>query len=374
MFYVLKQYFYLVGICLFFFQTPVFPQHLNNDTWTAQTFYASEDTVKIYESPSVDEKVTGHYVYLEKVLVLIDNSITGREADPASRFGWRKVLYPKRGYVETKYLLTPQKKFELDSRYGYKEEETEKGWKYEFRFCKRDNSFVKELPGFESPNTGLIINGEKVLIVDDEINNNKVWRKIIFPIYGYIYYEDILLETGNFFVSIGASYGAAQIPYEKNFKNYKNPLGGFFEFSKTNWRLGFRIGYNYSESNISTYILKTNLVYLQIRCNILSVFNNHLSVYAAAGGCYWFSSFQNTKYPTLTSYFPLEKDGGPGYIAGGGLTYTLYNFFIDVQYFLFGSRAAVFGKEPLPGEFTNQYKFYPGSNQVNVMFGYRLNF
>ena len=380
----LKKYFCLVGLCICLFQNPILPQRLTNDGWSAQIFYVSEATINIYETPSAEAKVTRHYVYLEKVLVLIDNGNTGHLADPArlvsdkseraGRFGWRKVLYPKKGYVEDKFLITIQKKLAIDKKYGYKEEIGTDGWQYEFRFCNKDYSFIKGLPGYQSQNVGIVINGEKVLTIADEINNNKVWTKILYPVDGYILSQDILADVGDFYVGVGWLYGVSQISYEKNFKNLKNPLGGFLEFSKTNWQLGFRVGYNYSESNISTYILKTNLLYLQIRYNLLNMFNNHLSGYAVAGGCYWFSSFQNTKYPTLTSYFPLEKDSGPGYLAGGGLTYTLYNFFIDVQYFFFGSRMAVFGKEPLPGEFTNQYKLYPGGNQVNVMFGYKWIF
>ncbi|MHB8843084.1 MAG: hypothetical protein ACYC56_15065 [Candidatus Aquicultor sp.] len=370
----MKKYFCLAGLCICLFQNPILPQSLTNDGWSAQIFYISEATINVYETPSAEAKVTGHYMYLEKVLVLINYGNSGRFVDSAGKFGWQKILYPKKGYVEEKFLITTQKKLEIDKKYGYKEEIDTDGWQYEFRFCNKNYSFVKGLPSYQSQNVGIVINGEKVLTIADEINNNKVWTKILYPFDGYILSQDILADVGDFYVDVGGLYGVSQTPYEKNFKNYKNPLGGFLEFSKTNWRLGFRVGYNHSESNISTYLLKTNLIYFQVRYNILNVFNNHLSAYAVAGGCYWFSSFQNTKYPVLASYFPLEKDRGPGYLAGGGLTYTLYNFFIDVQYFFFGSRMAVFGKEPLPGEFTNQYKLYPGSNQVNVMFGYRWIF
>lgn len=229
-----KKYFCLAGLCICLFQNPILPQHFTNDGWSAQIFYISEATINIYEAPSTEAKVTGHYMYLEKVLVLINNGNTGHLADPAGRFGWQKVLYPKKGYVEDKFLITTQKKLEIDKKYGYKEEMGTDGWQYELRFCNKDYSFVKGLPGYQSQNAGIITNGEKVLTIADEINNNKVWTKILYPFDGYILSQDILADTGDFYVGIGGLYGVSQISYEKNFRNYKNPMGGFLEFSKTN--------------------------------------------------------------------------------------------------------------------------------------------
>ena len=337
------------------------------NNWSFGIFYVSEGTINIYDSPSVDSKITGHFTYLEKVLIVVDNNNRGK-------FGWQKVLYPKAGYVEEKYLITPQKKLEKDKRYGYKEEGESAFWQCEIKYCIKDYSFVKKFPDYQSGNIGIIKKEEKVLTILSGHSSNKIWTKILYPFEGYVLSEDILVDAGDFVLCVGGLYGVFQTPFEKNFTDLKKPLGGFLEFTKTNWKLSFRAGYNYFQSNISTYILKTNLLYLQIRYNIFSLFNNHINPYAFAGGCYWFSNFQNTKYPTLTTYFPLEKDSGPGYVIGGGLMYNLYGFFLDVQYFFFSSRLAVFGKEPLPGEFTNQYKLYPGSNQINVMLGYRFVF
>jgi hypothetical protein len=343
-----------------------FAQPTSNNNWSAEIFYVSERTINIYKEPTTDAEVSGHFVYLEKLLIVIDYS------NPCN-FGWQKVVYPQKGYVEDKFLITHQIKAERDKRYGYKDDDEYSRWQWNIKFCSKNYSFVKEFPDYQSLNVGMLKKEEKVLVVVDA-KNNKIWTKILYPVEGYILSENIFEDVGSFVLSVGGSYGVSQIPYEKNLTNLKNPIGGFLEFSKTNWRLSFRVGYNHSGSKISTYNLKTDLIYLQVRYNFLRMFNNHLNPYIFAGGCYWNSSFQNTKYPELASYFPLEKDNGTGYMFGVGLIFSINNFVLDVQYFYFGSKQAVFGKEPQPGQFTNQYKLYPGSNQVNVMLGYRFVF
>ena len=102
------------------------------------------------------------------------------------------------------------------------------------------------------------------------------------------------------------------------------------------------------------------------------MFNDKLEIYGSAGANYWFSSLENRKYGTENNYFKLEKDSGPGYTAGGGLIYNLGKFFIEAQYNLFGSRQAEFGNKPVLGSFSNYSTLYPGSNHVEIIFGYRF--
>lgn len=104
-------------------------------------------------------------------------------------------------------------------------------------------------------------------------------------------------------IALGVSYGALNIPYEKNLKNYHNPLGGVIEFTKTNWLFSVAAGYSYSESRFSQYYLKTQYAFLQIKFKFLKLFNNKLEAYALAGGNYWLPSFQNLKYPPLTTTY-----------------------------------------------------------------------
>ncbi len=336
--------------------------------WHAEIYYVSGIKINIYEAPSTDAKILGNFYFLNKLLTV---------DDPASpcKFGWKRVVYPYKGYIKDKHIFTLDDAIKKYGDYWYEDAIKKLAWQWAVKICSGQYSLVREAPGYESKIAGVIGDEEKILIVIDVNNDNKVWTKILYPVDGYIQAADISEGAGRFAVSIGGIYGIKNIPYEKNFSNLKNPYGGFLELSKTDWKFSLRFGYSYSESNIDKYYLKTQLYYALIRYDFFSLFNDHLNPYVFAGGSYWISNFQNIKYPSLaSSYYPLEKNRGPGYTAGGGLLLNIYNFIIDAQYFFFGSNKAVFGKEPLPGEFTNQYKLYPGSNVVNVMLGYRIIF
>jgi hypothetical protein len=223
-----------------------------------------------------------------------------------------------------------------------------------------------------SETKGLLIDKQKTILIREQFNYQSIWVKTVYPFPGYIKYYDAFANTGSPFLALGISYGAKHIPYEKSLNNYFNPLGGYLEFSRTNWNFGFRLGYNHAESRISTFFVKTDQIYAHLVYKIFRLFNNKLEIYALAGGNYWFSSFENKKYGAENSYFKLEKDSGPGYVAGGGLIYNLGKFFIEAQYNLFGSRQAEFGSKPVQGSFNNYSPLYPGSNHFEIIFGYRF--
>ena len=136
----------------------------------------------------------------------------------------------------------------------------------------------------------------------------------------------------------------------------------------------FRLGYTNGQANLKEYILKNEIFYLHVQYTFWRIINNHFRFYALAGGGYWQSKFQFTKYPSLTDYFPEESQKGFGYYVGGGLEYNLSGFYLGVQYSFFGTEEATFGPEPKDGEFTNQYNLFVGSNKVEVNFGYRFKF
>ncbi|MCX6149641.1 MAG: hypothetical protein NTX22_03850 [Ignavibacteriales bacterium] len=341
---------------------------LSSPKWTAEVYYVSDSTANIYIAPFLDSTVVGKLKYLDKCIIIINE-------DNSNLFGWRQVVYPISGFIQEKFLFTPKEKTAYLNHLGYEDYENEKSqWHILIKFCRRNYCYIKEKPDFQSTNIGIIEKREKLVIVEESNFNNQVWSKIIFPVTGYVLSEDITSDLGSFTVGVGASYGIGNVPYEKNFSNMKDPLGGFIDFSQTNGNFSLRFGYNYAESNISKYILKTQLIYSHITYTFLRTIKDHLNLYILAGGGYWLASFQNKKYGTSFPYFPLDKDKGIGYLVGGGLIINIFGFFIDGQYIFLGSKMAVFGKEPLPGEFTNQYKLYPGSNQVNLTLGYRFVF
>ena len=341
----------------------------DNENWSVEVKYIEPGTINIYSSTSEDSKVIGHYYYLDKVLTIISK-------DEYVKFGWAKVIYPYEGYLFENDLLSGEEKRALDIRFKNNPDEfsATQSWIPHIIRCDKEYAFIKSGNDFNKRNTGIISEDDEVLAISSDGMENKEWIEIYFPKKGYIFSKELSLFQSNHLLGIGLSYGFVNIPYEKNLENYKNPFGGFIEYSKTNWDFNFRMGYNNSQSNLEEYILQTDIIYLQVQYTFWRLFNEHIRFYAMAGGGYWMSKFQFTKYPSLTDYFPEEKANGFGYYLGGGIEYSLSGFFLGVQYSFFGTEEAVFGPDAEPGEFTNQYKLFIGSNQVEVDFGYRFEF
>lgn len=363
-----KNYFFVIVFILFFsvlLNAQKYYSH--NKNWNVEIKYILPGTVNLYSETSDTSKVIGYYYYLDKVLIINDKN-------NYVKFGWAKVIYPNEGYLHDMDLITTEQKIELDERFKNKPDELQstQNWQPYIIECDKEYSFIKNGDSFTSDNKGIVKQDDEVLVVSDNGLLNKEWLQILYPKAGYVFAEEYAVIPSNHILGIGVSYGALNIPYEKNLKNHRNPIGGFIEYTKSNWDFLFRIGYSNSQSNLKEYILKNDIIYLNIQYSFLRLFNNHFRFYALAGGGYWFSKFQYTKYPSLTDYFPEEKNKGFGYIVGGGIEYNLYGFFLGVQYSYFGTKEVTFGPVPKPGEFTNQYKLFIGSNQVEVDLGYRF--
>jgi hypothetical protein len=341
----------------------------SNSKWSVGVKYVEPGTINLYSSTSDNSKIIGHYYYLDKVLILNDK-------DTYVKFGWVKVIYPNEGFVLEDALLDNEQKTKLDERFKNNLDDinSTQNWKPYIIPCDKEYSFIKSENDFDKETIGIISEDDEVLAITNDGLLEKEWIEIYFPQKGFLFANDLSLIKSNHQLGIGLSYGFINIPYEKNLENYKNPIGGFIEYTKTNWDFLFRIGYNQSQSNLKEYILQSDVFYLHIQYSFLHLFNNHIRFYALAGGGYWNSKFQFTKYPSLEDYFPEETDNGFGYFVGGGIEYSLSGFFIGVQYSFFGTEEAKFGPDPIPGEFTTQYNLFIGSNQVEVDLGYRFEF
>ena len=341
----------------------------SNSQWSVGIKYVEPGTINLYSTTSENSKIIGHYYYLDKVLILRDNTTY-------VKFGWAKVIFPNEGFVLTETLLNSEEKVLLDERFKNNPDDinSTQNWKPHIIKCDKEISFVKSGNDFDQESLGIIREDDEVLAITNDGLQNKEWIEIYFPQRGFIFAKNLSLLKSNSLLSVGLSYGFINIPYEKNLQNYKNPIGGFIEYTKTDWNIAIRIGYNKSQSNLKEYILQTDIFYLHLQYSFLHLFNNHIRFYALAGGGYWNSKFQFTKYPSLEDYFPEETDNGFGYFVGGGIEYSLSRFFIGVQYSFFGTEKAKFGPDPIPTEFTTQYNLFIGSNQVEVDLGYRFEF
>lgn len=335
-----------------------------NDDWKVYLMYVSSVKEPVFNNPFEEADTIGYVYYRDKVLLIEDGW---------GKFGWKKIVHPIFGYMKESNLITPKEKSDNDKKFGLPEGENEYSkWNWEVLSCTNDFVFVKSQMNEASANVGLLIDNEKTIVIKEQFDFQNVWVKTPYPFQGYIKYFDAFESGGYNYFALGLTYGAKHIPYEKNLKNYFNPIGGYLEFGNTNWFLTFRAGYNYSESRLSTFYVKTDQAYLHLVFRIFRLFDNKLELYALAGGNYWFSSFENKKYEGGNAYFKLEKDSGPGYAAGGGFIYYLSNFYIEGQYVIFGSKQAEFGTKPAQGVFANYSTLYPGSNHFEIIFGYRI--
>ncbi len=261
--------------------------------------YVFDVSQPVYKNPFTDSDTVGFVYYRDKVLVL---------KKKYEAYGWKEIIYPIKGFVNEKSLVTEEEQKNYDEKINYFTRKNKNSrWTWKIKECPKNYILIKKNTDDASAAIGYLSEGEKFLFIKDGLNGTGIWTKIIYPSEGYIKTAEMLYESYPV-IALGVSYGALNIPYEKNLKNYHNPLGGVIEFTKTNWLFSIAAGYSYSESRFSQYYLKTQYAFLQIKFKFLKLFNNKLEAYALAGGNYWLSSFQNLKYPSLTStYYKKEE-------------------------------------------------------------------
>jgi hypothetical protein len=336
-----------------------------NSHWKVFEMYVSAGKVAVLSAPEEGAKTKGFVYYRDKILIVRDQRLP-------LPFGWERIVFPQQGYVQTKSLISPKEKRALDVRFGNKPEEIPE-WKTAIGICTNEFSFVKASPFNASETVGFLKEDDPVLILLANDMRQGLWLKTLYPYYGFVKRSAIALGGNERRLSIGIFYAPLSIPYEKNMENLKNPFGAFIIYDKASWLFSPGIGLTIGQSHLKTYILKTDFAYLFTNLNFLSIFNSHLEFFGTVAAGYWFGSFQNTKYPQLTKYFPLLKTSGFAYGAGGGFSINFSNFLLGAQYLFWNTpKTAVFGEEPKPGDFSNQYKLFPGSNQLNVFLGYRI--
>ncbi len=336
----------------------------DSNIWEVHAMYVYDSRVPVHTKPDVNSDTVGFVYYLNKVLVV--------EKDYGA-FGWKQVIYPQKGYVDENFLISEDEKKERDIQFGFDNRENEYSrWTWEVKECPMNYIFIKEEMNEASSTVGLLNDGERFLFIKDGLNGNGVWTKITYPDEGYIETAKMLNESKPL-IAVGISYGAVNVLYEKNLKNFYNPVGGVIEFTKTNWDFSFGIGFVYSEARIAQYYLKTKLLSFQVKYRFLHLFDNKLETYVLVGGGYWQSSFQNHKYPALmSSYYKKEVISGPAYSVGGGVIYNLNRFYIEAQYLFYNYKEVQFGKVPAQGEFGNYYRLYTGANHLNIIVGYKI--
>jgi len=185
-------------------------------------------------------------------------------------------------------------------------------------------------------------------------------------------------------ITVLGSISPAYLPMEKNFTELDYPWGGSIEFSKQSWPVSFGVGYNTmkAQSTSTVYHLQTNIIYLFGKYTPIKLFNDHLEFFLTAGVNSWSSQINNVKYPEHAGYYPAETNRGYSYYGGAGTIFEFRKFLIGLQYQLYGTPLVIFGSdfnEPDTQEDlkdytpTTQYKLYAGSNQLQIIVGYRIN-
>jgi hypothetical protein len=361
--------------------TIVFSQYPD---WNYSVQYVKIQKSEIHSSITDTSQVVAHVKFGDRLITVNDSRY------PAT-FGWQRIIFPVKGYIRSPYLtdnLEELKNYKLKFLEAAKDSAVVDSAKIDIISkdstiyptvtqikCTADFALIKSQPYNTSETVGYVNSKEPVLILLNSENYKGLWLKTIYPYQGYIERSLTDFVKAAQHITVAFYYGVENIPYEKNMENLKNPLGAMIIYDKSSWFISPGIGINYSQIHLNTYYLKTLFAYLFGNVKIFSLFNSHLQFYGTAGGGYWFANFQNTKYPELTSYYPLLKSKGFAYAVGGGVSYTNWNFVVGVQYLFWNSfKMAVFGKKSTgPGDFSNEYKLFPGANQLNLIIGYKIN-
>ena len=181
------------------------------------------------------------------------------------------------------------------------------------------------------------------------------------------------------FIAVSPLY----LPVEADFSRFGFPWGYNFEFSKEGWRLGLGAGHNTMKAQSSTgaFNLVTSNTYIYAKYVPFRLFNDHLDLFVLAGGTQWITKIVNVKHPEHWEYYPLEADQGYYFTGGCGAMFVVKHLLVGIQYQFYGTPLVVLGtplnepetKEELSHYIpTNQYKLYAGSNQLQVLLGYRF--
>lgn len=200
----------------------------------------------------------------------------------------------------------------------------------------------------------------------------------------YVVYQIEAISKNRLRITVLGSFSPVYLPVEQNFSELDYPWGGSIEFSKQSWPVSFGVGYNKMKavSNSLVYNLQTDNIYLFGKYTPLKLFNDKLEFFLTAGGTTWASQISNVKYPEHADYYPMETNRGYSYYGGVGSLFEFHKFLIGLQYQLYGTPLVIFGtdlNEPDTQESlqdytpTTQYKLYTGSNQLQIIVGYRIN-
>ena len=173
------------------------------------------------------------------------------------------------------------------------------------------------------------------------------------------------------------------IPVEQNFKRLSFPYGGQIELSTKKLPLSIGFGYNFQQaaSSSGAFNLRNHSFFSYLKYVPVTLMQDRFEPYLFVGGTYRMSQLANVKYPEHEDYYPLELTKGFGYTGGLGGQFIIRNFIFGLQYQLFGTPLVIFGPdfdEPvtqidldnyIP---TTQYRFFPGTNQLQLTLGYRI--
>ncbi len=329
--------------------------------WNFEERYVKASFLNVRKRPSQHADIISVVKKFQKVLILnTDEKITR---------GWKETLYPIRGYLYAPYLYGKKEESEIADEIYL----PENAWSAVILPCAADSAYIYKSYDDENTILGTIHKNEQAIFIVDSLDESD-WIYEVFPKQGYVKADNLgytKKSGGRAYIGAGILVGPYQLPVEKNLSNHKMPFGAVFDYSRTNWRLAFRLGFFQTQTHSENFVLKTNQVFLTARYSFLRLLDNSLDVYAGAGLNYWMSDFKYSK-ENFENYYEDMSDSDFGYSLSAGIIYTFSDFFIDMQYYFWSSREAEFENRNPSGDFTDKFGLYPGSNQFHVIIGYKF--
>jgi hypothetical protein len=187
------------------------------NNWSHSIRYVNADKLNLRIAPSTESKILNTLNFGEKVVVLNDTSLL-------SSGGWYKIIYPYKGYVYYKYILTEK---EMDELYNSFTKQNELFWDINSNWTLFEDYFVKKKPLLKNPQ------GKQSVSINEIKKNTKALLVLFkmekeFPI--DLKWEDDFDRNGNLY-----SQSATLCISPKNTDNFERKLFINLYYRKDTW-------------------------------------------------------------------------------------------------------------------------------------------
>lgn len=344
------------------FTNVLFAQNDENKIWSYSIRYVNVPFLNYKENVSERATIKGQLKKLDKVVTIEKNNNSE----------WVMVVYPVKGFVQSRYLYSIDESFaiqESEIAGGYKNS-SKNNWVVEDAAIKGSSVKIFSGPADRYAIKNTMNSGDKILVlISNPVNN---WYQVIYPAEGFIQNFDFGSSNSEWYLNLYLAYSPFDSPFEKSLSANTNSTGGYISVSGKNKPMEVGAGFNINEYTRNGVALKTQLFYLFDRFKVLDL-TDFLYLHLNIGAVYYNSEINIVRNTGLSTNNYSRTVYGFGIMAGAGLMLKLDDFLINCQYNFVGTSEASFNFNPGVLTPPSNYSYNPGSNQIQIMLGYRIN-